>query len=334
VTETPDRTTAFYDAIAAFQRTHRLPGLQHAQIRGLLAEHLARTLPAASSAVPAPATDRAAKADALLLHFAAEAHRRKWAYDRGLDDDGVPLKSEAFDALHRLGEEMRTELEKLRRMADETPQPTPCDQPNHCEDGELCATHEEEKAHADGEHEYCGPTCEVAMPTEAMRNSIIAFGIPGTAGMLDELLRRAASGQLPADETPQPETRPRRGDAFEAWLKAQRDEYEVRSSPQWIALDEVLDTYRLHADTGTPLGEHVCEGRMVGDCECLETGSAVQPPQPETPVHAVPVPGSNGISSCCGRPPCEFVGERVTRDPNAVTCQPAPAVVAQPDEEA
>jgi len=44
------------------------------------------------------------------------------------------------------------------------------------------------------------------MPTEAMRNSIIAFGIPGTAGMLDELLRRAASGQLPADETPQPET--------------------------------------------------------------------------------------------------------------------------------
>lgn len=23
-------------------------------------------------------------------------------------------------------------------------------------------------------------------------------------------------------------------------------------------------------DTGTPLGEHVCEGRVVGDCECLE----------------------------------------------------------------
>ncbi|MGW0904964.1 DUF1653 domain-containing protein [Streptomyces sp. NPDC002853] len=38
------------------------------------------------------------------------------------------------------------------------------------------------------------------------------------------------------------------------------------------------------------------------------------------PVHAVPLPGSNGISSCCGRPPCEFVGERVTRDPALVTC--------------
>ncbi|MEV5451634.1 hypothetical protein [Streptomyces sp. NPDC052535] len=35
---------------------------------------------------------------------------------------------------------------------------------------------------------------------------------------------------------------------------------------------------------------------------------------------AVPLPGSTGISACCGRPPCEFVGERVTRDPDKVTC--------------
>jgi hypothetical protein len=88
------------------------------------------------AALPAPA-DRAAKAESLLLHFAAEAHRRKWTYDRGLDDDGVPVKSDAFDALHRLGEEMRTALEKLRResatqsasgsggVAGETPQPDP-----------------------------------------------------------------------------------------------------------------------------------------------------------------------------------------------------------------
>ena len=84
----------------------------------------------------------------------------------------------------------------------------------------------------------------------------------------------------PATGAPQPETQaaPRRGDAVEQWLKTQRDEYEVRSSPQWGALDEVLDTYRLHADTGTPLGEHVCEGRVVGDCECLETPAAGKPP--------------------------------------------------------
>ncbi|MFF4552754.1 hypothetical protein [Streptomyces sp. NPDC001422] len=58
--------------------------------------------------------------------------------------------------------------------------------------------------------------------------------------------------------------------------------------------------------------------------------------QDETPrvvVHAVPEPGSNGISACCNRPPCEFVGERVTRDPNEVTC-PRPAAVSQPGKEA
>jgi hypothetical protein len=72
----------------------------------------------AAATVPASApTDQAAKARSLLLHFAAEAHRRKWAYDRGLNDDGVPVKSEAFDALHQLGDEMRTALDKLR-LAD------------------------------------------------------------------------------------------------------------------------------------------------------------------------------------------------------------------------
>jgi hypothetical protein len=83
-----------------------------------------------------------------------------------------------------------------------------------------------------------------------------------------------AVGPRVAAEAPHTETRPQRGDAVEQWLKAQRDEYEVRSSPQWAALDEVLDTYRLHADMGAPLGEHVCEGRVVGDCECLEQPTA------------------------------------------------------------
>lgn len=51
-------------------------------------------------------------------------------------------------------------------------------------------------------------------------------------------------------------------------------------------------------------------------------GAEAQQPETEapSPVHAVPLPGSNGISSCCGRPPCEFVGERVTRNPDEVTC--------------
>lgn len=65
---------------------------------------------------------------------------------------------------------------------------------------------------------------------------------------------------------------PARGDAVEEWLKAQRDQMEDRFGrlPAWYTLDDLLDTYRLHADTGIPLGEHVCEGRVIGDCECLE----------------------------------------------------------------
>lgn len=52
-----------------------------------------------------------------------------------------------------------------------------------------------------------------------------------------------------------------RGDAVETWLKAQRDEYHQTTDPQWQTLDYLLDTYRLHADTGVPLGQHTCEGR-------------------------------------------------------------------------
>lgn len=84
-----------------------------------------------SEAERAAAVHRAERAEALLLHFTAEAHRRKWAYEPGLDEDGVPLKSEAFDVLHRLGEEMRLKLEELRRTAGETPAATEA-QPESC----------------------------------------------------------------------------------------------------------------------------------------------------------------------------------------------------------
>lgn len=68
---------------------------------------------------------------------------------------------------------------------------------------------------------------------------------------------------------------PRRGDTFDHWLRDQRDRFEDNygHAPAWYAVDAVLDAYRLHADTGTPLTEHVCEGRMVGDCDCLEVAA-------------------------------------------------------------
>jgi hypothetical protein len=56
-----------------------------------------------------------------LLHFAAEAHRRKWAYDQGGEGPSDP----AFTALHQIGDEMRAAVYALRTAA--SPAPTTAD---------------------------------------------------------------------------------------------------------------------------------------------------------------------------------------------------------------
>ncbi|NED75328.1 hypothetical protein G3I51_23995 [Streptomyces sp. SID9944] len=267
-----------------------------------------------------------------------------------------------------------------RRMVDEAQQGDPDETDEQRADRE-----ETEREHAAGIHTHCGLTCEVELPTEHLRNFVIAKGYPGTKGALAELERRAAAdaeaeaerqmaavqrmrhvlemehvlgrtaleyrglvlAALVGDEAAATETQadstallelvkdfldpdpcafdhhgycqahgylggepmscphgrarkllsdldesaagarqngaqqtepvahqPRRGDQFEAWLKAQRDACFGHAS-SWAAVDGLLDQYRLHADTGTPLGEHVCDGRLAGDCDCLE-----QPAEP------------------------------------------------------
>ncbi|MGW1436809.1 hypothetical protein ACWD7M_16360 [Streptomyces griseus] len=52
---------------------------------------------------------------------------------------------------------------------------------------------EAERLHAAGDHKHCDETCEVERPSDHLRNFIVAKGYPGTAGALDELLRRAAA---------------------------------------------------------------------------------------------------------------------------------------------
>lgn len=58
-------------------------------------------------------------------------------------------------------------------------------------DEERADRQEAERDHARGDHTHCGITCETEMPTEHLRNFVIAKGYPGTKGALDELLRRA-----------------------------------------------------------------------------------------------------------------------------------------------
>jgi hypothetical protein len=74
-----------------------------------------------------------------------------------------------------------------------------------------------------------------------------------------------STGGNAEDPTPLPQ----RGDAFEQWLKAQRDEWHPQDR-QWQLLDDVLDEYRLHADTRTPLDQHACDHC----CDCREAGES------------------------------------------------------------
>ena len=88
-----------------------------------------------------------------------------------------------------------------------------------------------------------------------------------------DMFRRVLAALTHSGPGYEPPHMPRRGDAFEQWLKAQRDQREDNygRTPAWWALDGLLDTYRLHADTRTPLDQHACEARATGDCDCLES---------------------------------------------------------------
>lgn len=66
-----------------------------------------------------------------------------------------------------------------------------------------------------------------------------------------------------SDKTPSAIRRhePKRGDDVERWLKAWRDSlglFDDRAQE----IDLMLDDYREHADTGTPLGAEIERGRM------------------------------------------------------------------------
>ena len=58
---------------------------------------------------------------------------------------------------------------------------------------------ETERAHNSGDHQYCGPTCEVEFPSEMLRNAILHRAFPGSGRMLDELIRRAVAEAVGQD---------------------------------------------------------------------------------------------------------------------------------------
>lgn len=109
---------------------------------------------------------------------------------------------------------------------------------------------------------------------------------------------------------------------------AQAVGFELRGTAE--TRDEVLREIgdRL-ARRATLYGDSRTVNRVIDDLIRL----ADDKPQPAMTMHAVPLQGSNGISACCGRPPCEFVGERVTHDPDAVTCTGPAAAAGEPEDD-
>ncbi|MFF2852626.1 hypothetical protein ACFVT5_40995 [Streptomyces sp. NPDC058001] len=164
------------DALAAECQVHRAPGLNHwnpLRVRGM------------------------SDAEQLLRRLAAEAQQT-----RTRDETHAQAVAEVRAAARHLYADIGVRVMAVLDDAAEAQQPepeaqpdVPCSQPNPCDGDELCSTHEAAEAHAEGEHAFCGPTCEVRFPTEQMRNFVVAKGYPGTAGMLDELLRRAGAQQ-------------------------------------------------------------------------------------------------------------------------------------------
>jgi hypothetical protein len=173
---------------------------------------------------PAPATDRDALRDRIRKVLAAangfsfadlEPHNYRKAADAVLSvlpepADRATVLDEAADALaardpataplvgfHARGEDVAL----LRRMAAEARATEP-DTGQDETDEEREDRLETERAHAEGEHAFCGPTCEAEFPSDKLRNTILCRALPGSAGMLDELLRRAAA-QPAADESPE-----------------------------------------------------------------------------------------------------------------------------------
>jgi hypothetical protein len=60
---------------------------------------------------------------------------------------------------------------------------------------------------------------------------------------------------------------PHRGDEIEAWIKAARDGWD-KYTHSWEALNDLLEDYRLKADTGMPLSgeDFLRNDDIANDC--------------------------------------------------------------------
>lgn len=83
---------------------------------------------------------------------------------------------------------------------------------------------------------------------------------------------------------------PCRDDAVAGWLKA-----APWDLARWNVLDNLLDDYRLHADTGTPLDQHACYGP-----HCCDHPATPTPEPAELHQHRFLEEDPSTVSCACG----------------------------------
>lgn len=102
----------------------------------------------------------------------------------------------------------------------------------------------------DAANRYMAERARVAA-VRALLDAARRADFPGTE--LNDRIRAVLDGPT---EAPAPEPV---DDHIAAWIKAARD-HAVEHESDWRVLDDLLDDYRLHRVTGTPLDRHACEG--------------------------------------------------------------------------
>lgn len=125
------------------------------------------------------------------------------------------------------------------------PERTACsDPPCGYEKDHLCDAHETDRAHAAGDHQWCGITCTEEFTSEKLRNGILWRAAPGSKAMLDELIRRARQESGPL--LPGVPQRQLAYDAVFAYIRSQPVDFLPttvvdRNAMIWHAVHAALD---------------------------------------------------------------------------------------------
>lgn len=127
-----------------------------------------------------------------------EPHAHRWAQTVHTTDGTRTVHIPYLDGNGHEAGSIRvhhTDVRTLALMLCDDPLRITDQDPGPETDEERADRLETESEHAAGIHGHCGVTCEEEFPSDMLRNTILVRAIPGSATMLDELIRRAGANR-------------------------------------------------------------------------------------------------------------------------------------------